>query len=261
HKLKSPINPILSETFSCHYDNIKFHSELLSTNPTVSGIYISNEDHSVNFQHINDSKFGLGKGGFNFIIKDYGLCKMTVLGDVFRIELPSISVQPTSSFIFNSTTELYPVGEMVIKCEEVEASIKFQPKSFMKSYSTKISGEIKSKGEVKYIIEGDWKNEMYIENYHTKKKNLVALGNICPISNPDYPLRTIIDESTGSDKVWEKVISLMQIKNYKEAQKLKSRLEHWQKCYVEDLKKQGQEHEAKYFEKINGNWEFKNNEI
>ena len=217
-KKQKPFNPLLGETHEMFWEDMRVISEQVSHHPPITATYAENDDIEVE----SNPKI---QNFFRIFFKISTFMNFNFLADICylpKLTLKCMKVQPRGQYvvkykktgdkiIYNfPTTAMHNVfwGDRyfhqygVMTATNAKngdmAEIHFKEKPFFGTADTKCSGVIQDKyGDVKYLIEGDWKTHIdFIDACtHERIQGLRKIPD--PINHPENYSMPLISRNTN----------------------------------------------------------------
>jgi len=209
--VKSPLNPVLGETFRCEWPQHKsqYVAEQISHHPPYSAFCFYNVDQGI----------ALNANFAPSYVKYYGNWAETCVGgfarmvvvhknfeEVYDMTWPSMQVK--GIMVGALTTELF--GKVTIRCEQTQykAEIDFKKKPLWRGKYNQISGKIKKGSSTLYGISGYWDSDIFIAKPNSKDSKIF----FSPYSESEFKIQPKSvppldqQEETNSRRVWSEVI-------------------------------------------------------
>lgn len=263
HSGRKPINPIISEVFTCAYvpkgewtveAPVQVFIEQVSHHPPINCMRVYSKTSNAILESTQHFDFKLGKGLY-FILDNKGHAKIYLekFNEVYSVKLPNFIILPKMTT--NGRADIMITGKMRIEGSNgLVGEIKYEEKGFLKSLGSSVSGFIaKKENESSHLatIKGDWKKEVYF--IESSNSTLLSSGLKCPRLNGYIQVVKNDDnlEPTHTFRLWNPVTESMKKGDLKSARKRKGRLEQWQRDY---LKKNEESHRPAFFKKEQGRW-------
>ncbi|KAI8774263.1 oxysterol-binding protein-related protein 9 isoform X1 [Biomphalaria glabrata] len=274
---KKPYNPILGETFKCHWqipdstddrepasdgpipwaskDNLSFIAEQVSHHPPISAFYCENYNRRISLDGYvwTKSKFlGLSIG-----VHMIGECVLSVIDydEEYTLTFPSGYGR---SILTVPWVELG--GKILINCAKTgfSSQVEFHTKPFYGSKKHRVTAQIFEPNDKKPFvnIEGEWNGVMYAK-WATGKNEVFVDTKTLPIIKkivqpPDQqgPLE--------SRKLWRNVTFYLKEKRVDDATEEKHKLEQRQRDEAKERKEQGKKWETQFFHEVGEHWVYHN---
>ncbi|OWF54381.1 Oxysterol-binding protein-related protein 9 [Mizuhopecten yessoensis] len=271
---KKPYNPILGETFLCHWnmpdwpkttdladdgpvpwsskENLAFISEQVSHHPPISAFYAEHYNKRISLDGYiwTKSKFlGLSIG-----VHMIGQAVVSLIDhdEEYVITFPNGYGR---SILTVPWVELG--GKVTISCAKTgySANVDFHTKPFYGGKKHQISGHIYSPTDKKNAIvsiDGEWNGVMYAKYSSGKNEAFVDTKRMAIVKKRVKPLDT--QSEFESRKLWEQVTRFLKQKNVEVATEFKHKLEHRQRTEAKERKEQGLKVETKQFHEVGEHW-------
>ncbi|BFZ16457.1 hypothetical protein BsWGS_19495 [Bradybaena similaris] len=274
---KKPYNPILGETFKCHWhipepcedtetaadgpipwakpNDLVFISEQVSHHPPISAFYAENFSKRISLDGYiwTKSKFlGLSIG-----VHMIGECVLSVLDydEEYTLSFPSGYGR---SILTVPWVELG--GKINITCAKTgySALVEFHTKPFYGSKKHRVTAQILEPNEKKpfITIEGEWNGVMHAK-WSSGKNEVFVDTKSMPIMKKIVRPPEFQDEFE-SRKLWRQVTFYLKEKNVDKATEEKHKLEQRQRDEAKDRKDQGTSWETKFFHEVGEHWVYYN---
>ncbi|XP_059151876.1 oxysterol-binding protein-related protein 9-like isoform X2 [Physella acuta] len=274
---KKPYNPILGETFKCHWhvpdivdekdpasdgpipwaskDNLVFIAEQVSHHPPISAFYCENYNKRISLDGYiwTKSKFlGLSIG-----VHMIGECVLSVIDydEDYTLSFPSAYGR---SILTVPWVELG--GKININCAKTgfSALVEFHTKPFYGSKKHKVTAQIFEPNEKKPFvnIEGEWNDVMYAKWASGKNESFVDTKSLPIIKKIVRPREQ--QEELESRKLWSNVTFYLKEKRVDEATDEKHKLEQRQRDEAKERKDLGKKWETQYFHEVGEHWVYRN---
>ncbi|KAK9462392.1 uncharacterized protein V1516DRAFT_621196 [Lipomyces oligophaga] len=259
--VKKPLNPVLSEYFTCYWDlpnNTKAYyiAEQTSHHPPKSSyFYMSPENHiRVDGTLVPRSRF-LGNSAASLM---EGHAYLTFLdrtdfrGQTERYELTQPNMYARNILIGKLKYELGDHSLILCPGNDLCADIEFKVKGIVTGTYNAIAGKIirQSTGDVLYEISGKWNEVMDIKNMKTGVKK-VFFDTLK--AKPQFPLVRPITEQDPleSRRLWLKVTNALARKDHNVATDEKFKIEDRQRQEAKQREEEGVELRPRLFKEAN----------
>lgn len=258
--VKKPYNPILGETFECHYElpgnhRVDYFAEQVSHHPPISAFHVACPTAEMfidgwyypKSRFLGNSAASLGEGRCSLQLKKWG--------ETYVLTWPNVYAR---GILFGSLT-LEMGGKVSIECDDsgYHAEVEFKTKGMFGGEYNLIEGKIKHKGNKKtlYKIHGKWNEKMVIVDEQ-------AGGGKHAPSEPFFDpaeqsvFRKVIAEDddlpdTNSLRIWAAVTEALLKKDLHGATAAKTQIEEKQRSEKKDRKDRKEEWEVRFFHKAN----------
>ena len=178
HRNLKPFNPIIGETYE-YFDNennIRYYSEQVSHNPQITAFIGETPDFALYGDTNNSTSFKILKGAMELLFKNKVHLHIKSTNEHFVYNRPNILIK---GFLNPPLHNDYS-GTTIIENEsfpENKAEIKFIEESWTNSVLGLFEGKITCGDEVKYLIKGNWNNNIYLidSNDNNKKIDLLTI--------------------------------------------------------------------------------------
>jgi len=273
---KKPYNPILGETFRCHWkvdeddgdgpykdgilpwcsrSDLTFVAEQVSHHPPISAFYAEHAKKrmSVNAHIYTKSSFL----GMSIAVHNVGQGKLTLMdhNEEYICTFPSAYGR---SILTVPWVELG--GKVSITCPQTNyhANIEFKCKQFFSSDVNKVSAEVMAPGNKKPVlkVDGEWNGKMMAK--WATGKNEVFIDVAKTAIHPKVCRKVAEQGRFESRRLWKDVTYNLKINDIDAATVAKSGLEHRQRTEAAERKEKNVKWETKLFQPIGENWQFMN---
>ncbi|PHH50363.1 Oxysterol-binding protein-like protein OBPa [Ceratocystis fimbriata CBS 114723] len=237
--VKKPLNPILGEIYTCHWDfedgtRAYYISEQTSHHPPKSSYFYMAPEHHIRIdgtlkprsKFLGNSAASLMEGVAFLTLLNRG--KNPAKGERYLLTQPNMYAR---GILFGKMK--YELGDhSIVKCPELDLScdVEFKTKGWVSGTYNAIGGVIKreSTGEVLYELSGFWSGEMSITCLKTGKTTVFFNANK---SKPSAPITRPIEEQEEreSQRLWQTTAHAVVIKNHTVATDEKSKIEDRQR--------------------------------
>ncbi|KAK9454164.1 hypothetical protein V1511DRAFT_502934 [Dipodascopsis uninucleata] len=258
--VKKPLNPVLSEHFTCHWtfeDGTKAYyiSEQTSHHPPKSSyFYMSPENHiRIDGTLIPRSRF-LGNSAASIM---EGVAYLTFLdredirGATETYELTQPNMYARNILIGKLKYELG--DHSFVKClgNDLMADIEFKVKGFISGTYNAIQGKIMriSSGDILYEITGKWNELMEIKDVRTGKKSVFFDSSK---AKPVFPIVRPLSEQEPleSRRLWKKVTDALANRDHNTATNEKYLIEENQRQEAKKREEEGVEWHPRFFTEV-----------
>ncbi|XP_069126896.1 oxysterol-binding protein-related protein 9-like isoform X2 [Argopecten irradians] len=271
---KKPYNPILGETFCCHWnmpdwpkttdladdgpvpwstkENLAFIAEQVSHHPPISAFYAEHYNKRISLDGYiwTKSKFlGLSIG-----VHMIGKAVVSLIDhdEEYVITFPNGYGR---SILTVPWVELG--GKITITCAKTgfSANVDFHTKPFYGGKKHQITGHIYSPTDKKnaiVTIDGEWNGIMYAKYSSGRNEAFVDTKKMAIVKKRVKPLDT--QSEFESRKLWEQVTRNLKQKNVEVATEFKHKLEHRQRTEAKERKEKGLKWETKQFHEVGEHW-------
>ncbi|KAH0613499.1 uncharacterized protein H6S33_005385 [Morchella sextelata] len=264
--VKKPLNPILGEYFTCHWDfnetpgtQAFYISEQTSHHPPKSSYFYMAPHHGIRIDGTlkPQSRF-LGNSAASMMNTSVVVLRLLNRGttagkpdggEKYILTQPNMYVR---GILFGKMK--YELGDhSYIKCPELDlmADIDFKVKGFFTGAYNAIGGQIKreSTGEVLYEITGSWSGEMFIKDCLTGKRDLLFdATNAAPTPPIVRPLSE--QDERESQKLWGPVTTALKSKDQEGATDAKFKIEDRQREEARLREADGVEWKPRFFRAV-----------
>ncbi|XP_060083643.1 oxysterol-binding protein-related protein 9-like isoform X3 [Ylistrum balloti] len=271
---KKPYNPILGETFCCHWsmpdwpkttdladdgpvpwsskENLAFIAEQVSHHPPISAFYAEHYNKRISLDGYiwTKSKFlGLSIG-----VHMIGQAVVSLIDhdEEYVITFPNGYGR---SILTVPWVELG--GKVTITCAKTgfSANIDFHTKPFYGGKKHQVTGNVYSPTDKKNAIltfTGEWNGVMYAKHSSGRNEAFVDTKKMAIVKKRVKPLDT--QAEFESRKLWEQVTRNLKQKNVEVATEFKHKLEHRQRTEAKERKEKGLKWETKQFHEVGEHW-------
>ncbi|KAA8913366.1 hypothetical protein FN846DRAFT_902847 [Sphaerosporella brunnea] len=264
--VKKPLNPILGERFTCHWDfethpgtQAFYIAEQTSHHPPKSSYFYMSPQHHIRIDGTlkPQSRF-LGNSAASMM--NTSVVIMRILnrgatagkqggGEKYILTQPNMYVR---GILFGKMK--YELGDHAyVRCPELDlvADIDFKVKGFFTGAYNAIGGYIKrdSTGENLYEISGSWNAEMWIKNLLTGKRELLFDATDAPPTPPSVRPIAKQDERE-SQRLWHEVVSALKRRDQEAATDEKFKIEDRQREEARTREAEGVEWKPRYFRAV-----------
>jgi len=253
--MRSPLNPIIGETFKCQWNHASsksyFCAEQISHHPPLTAFIFYNIEQGVTVDG-NLKPSYLKYHGNSVETTIGGMIKLHVFrneNECYEMTYPGVVIR---GILFGSlSTEI--VGKVTINCEKTgyHAEIEFKPRSATSgNKSSTISGTIKRGDQnesTMYTLSGCWDSITYITDSKTKQTHVLFDSNYQIISFS----RCDTDDVMGSRRVWDSVARGILNQNEVAALKAKTAIEESQRVAEKYRKENNIICSPKLFDNVN----------
>ncbi|CAG8091202.1 unnamed protein product, partial [Penicillium salamii] len=260
--VKKPLNPILGETFTCHWDYSDgtrgyYISEQTSHHPPKSSYFFAAPEHSIRIdgtlkprsKFLGNSAASMMEGIATLRLMNRGQNKEK--GEKYIVTQPNMYAR---GILFGKMK--YELGDhSYVRCPEnhLVADIEFKTKGYFSGTYNAIGGTIKNEqtGEVLYELSGLWNGEMDIKDVHTHKKDLLFNAthakHTAPIARP-------IEEQgeRESQRLWKDTVHAILTQNHEAATDEKTKIEDRQRDEAAKRADEGIDWHPRLFRPIQG---------
>jgi len=258
--VKKPYNPIIGETFRCHWqyeDGSKtfYVAEQVSHHPPISAFYAQNRQAGVVIDGsiLFGSKF-MGTSAAS-TLAGYATVHFPKHGEEYRFSFPDAHAK---GFIMGPLS-MELVGVMTIGCEQTgyKCELDFKSKPFWGGEHNVVAGKVKRGDDVLYTIEGKWDQSLSITDCNTKQTQVLFAPENHTRLKKWKPIEPELTEKE-SDKLWLKVGEAIRAGDQKAATEEKYVLEKAQRELHKELKEANREWVPAWFVKdANDRWVYK----
>ncbi|KAK9448843.1 uncharacterized protein V1518DRAFT_418362 [Limtongia smithiae] len=257
--VKKPLNPVLSEYFTCYWDlpndtRAYYIAEQTSHHPPKSSyFYMSPENHiRIDGTLVPRSRF-LGNSAASLM---EGVGYLTFLdrqdenGTTERYELTQPNMYARNILIGKLKYELG--DHSIIRCDgnDLIADIEFKVKGFISGTYNAIAGKImrQSDGQVLYEITGKWNEIMEIKNMNNGHKSVLFDSFK---AKPMFPtVRPLAEQGPlESRRLWHKVTNALARKDHELATDEKFKIEDQQRQEAKKREEEGVEWHPRLFKR------------
>ncbi|KAE8148317.1 hypothetical protein BDV25DRAFT_158518 [Aspergillus avenaceus] len=260
--VKKPLNPILGETFTCHWDYPDgtrgyYIAEQTSHHPPKSSYFFMAPEHHIRIDGTLKprSKF-LGNSAASMM---EGIAILRILnrgedkekGERYIVTQPNMYAR---GILFGKMK--YELGDhSYVRCPEhnLVADIEFKTKGYFSGTYNAIGGTIKNEktGEVYYELSGLWNGEMHIKNVQTHKKDL--LFNATSAKHTPPQARPIEQQGEReSQRLWQSTVKAIIERNHEVATDEKTKIEDRQRREAAKRADEGVEWHPRLFRRVQG---------
>ncbi|CAG7993009.1 unnamed protein product [Penicillium olsonii] len=260
--VKKPLNPILGETFTCHWDYSDgtrgyYISEQTSHHPPKSSYFFAAPEHNIRIdgtlkprsKFLGNSAASMMEGIATLRLMNRGQNKEK--GERYILTQPNMYAR---GILFGKMK--YELGDhSYVRCPEnhLVADIEFKTKGYFSGTYNAIGGTIKNEqtGEVLYELSGLWNGEMDIKDVHTHKKdilfNATHAKHTAPIARP-------IEEQgeRESQRLWKDTVQAILTQNHEAATDEKTKIEDRQRDEAAKRADEGIDWHPKLFRPVQG---------
>ncbi|KAK9479681.1 hypothetical protein V1514DRAFT_327859 [Lipomyces japonicus] len=255
--VKKPLNPVLSEHFTCYWDlpdgtKAYYIAEQTSHHPPKSSyFYMSPENHiRVDGTLVPRSRF-LGNSAASLMEGIAYLSfndKQDFKGQEEKYELTQPNMYARNILIGKLKYELGDHSFVRCPGNDLIADIEFKVKGFISGTYNAILGKIirESTGDVLYEITGKWNELLEIKNLKTGKKSVFFDSST---AKPQFPkVRPISEQGPlESRRLWLKVTNALAKQNHDEATEEKFIIEDRQRQETKQREEEGVEWHPRLF--------------
>ncbi|CEJ04458.1 hypothetical protein RMCBS344292_18419 [Rhizopus microsporus] len=240
---KKPYNPILGEQFFCTMGDAKCICEQVCHHPPISAFYLEDEKAGVSLNgHTGQkSKFK----GTSIRVEQVGRAVLYLkqYDEQYMLDFPDILIRGVltgGAFI-----ELGGVCT-IVGSNNTKATIEFVPKPWFGGEYNHIKGWIYHDDKVQYQLSGRWSHQSFYSKGKDSKKELLFDAEAEPMAKRVTPP---VEEQSEieSHRVWGPVTEALKQKNYKVANKEKTRIEEWQRGVRKEREEKKEVWEPKLF--------------
>ncbi|XP_065165540.1 oxysterol-binding protein-related protein 8 isoform X2 [Atheta coriaria] len=268
--LKKPYNPILGETFRCHWlhpngSKTFYIAEQVSHHPPVSAFYVTNrqEGFSITASILAKSKF---YGNSTSAILD-GIAILSLLprGENYTLTVPYAHCKG----ILMGTLSMELGGKVSIECEKTGYSteIEFKLKPFLggAEQTNCITGRLKLGKETLATLEGYWDGVITIKDRRSGEQKV--FWNPTPTVRRSRLTRfTVPIDQQGeheSEQLWQHVSAAISRDDMSAATEEKTSLEEAQRALSKERKAKCEEWTPNYFQQDlkTGQWVYKHSDL
>ncbi|KAF8543350.1 putative oxysterol binding protein [Trichophaea hybrida] len=264
--VKKPLNPILGEWFTCHWDfeaapgtQAFYISEQTSHHPPKSSYFYMSPQHHIRIDGTlkPQSRF-LGNSAASMMNTSIVILRLLNRGatageqgggEKYILKQPNMYVR---GILFGKMK--YELGDHSnVQCTELDlvADIEFKVKGFFTGAYNAIGGHIKreSTGENLYEISGSWNGEMYIKDLTTGKRELLFdVSHASPTPPSVRPIEK--QDERESQRLWNPVISALKRRDQDVATEEKFKVEDRQREETRLREADGVEWQPRYFRPV-----------
>ncbi|KAI5810405.1 hypothetical protein BZA77DRAFT_328169 [Pyronema omphalodes] len=264
--VKKPLNPILGEWFTCHWDfadapgtQAFYISEQTSHHPPKSSYFYMSPHHHIRIDGTlkPQSRF-LGNSAASMMNTSIVVLRLMNRGatagkqgggEKYILTQPNMYVR---GILFGKMK--YELGDhSYVRCSELDlvADIEFKVKGFFTGGYNVIGGVIKreSTGEVLYEITGSWNGEMHITDKKTGQRELLFDATYARPTPPS--VRPISQqEPRESQRLWRQVVAALKERNQETATDEKFKIEDRQREEARAREADGVEWVPRYFRPV-----------
>ncbi|KAI9265609.1 hypothetical protein BY458DRAFT_457883 [Sporodiniella umbellata] len=241
---KKPYNPILGEQFSCKMGDAKCVCEQVCHHPPISAFYLEDEKAGVSLNgHTGQkSKFK----GTSIRVEQVGRAVLYLkeYDEQYMIDFPDILIR---GFLTGGAfIELG--GTCTIQgSNESKTVIEFVPKPWFGGEYNHIKGSVYAGGKLHYHLSGRWSHQsFYSPAKEEGHKELLFDAEAEPMAERVTPP---VEEQSEieSHRLWGPVTLAIRDKNFKLANKEKTRIEDWQRTVRKEREESKETWEPKLF--------------
>ncbi|KAL4930010.1 OSBP family protein [Aspergillus undulatus] len=260
--VKKPLNPVLGETHTCHWEypdgtHGYYISEQTSHHPPKSSYFFMAPEHHIRIdgtlkprsKFLGNSAASLMEGIAILRFLNHGKDKER--GERYILTQPNMYAR---GILFGKMK--YELGDhSFVRCPENDlvADIEFKTKGYFSGTYNAIGGTIKNEktGEVFYEISGLWNGEMYIKSVHLHDKELLFNAKK---SKPTYPTSRPIEQQgeRESQRLWQSTVKAIIESNHEAATDEKTKIEDRQREEAAKRAEQGVEWLPRLFRAVRG---------
>lgn len=238
--VKKPLNPILGEVFTCHWDYPDgsrgyYIAEQTSHHPPKSSYFFMVPEHHIRIdgtlkprsRFLGNSAASMMEGIAILELLNRGSGKEGH-GERYVVTQPNMYAR---GILFGKMK--YELGDhSYVRCPENDlvADLEFKTKGYFSGTYNAIGGTIKkeSTGEVLYELSGFWNGEMFIKNATTGQKELLFNATNAKHTPPIVrPLEEQGDRE--SQKLWHSTVQALLARNHELATDEKTKIEDRQR--------------------------------
>ncbi|KAK9474570.1 uncharacterized protein V1510DRAFT_401233 [Dipodascopsis tothii] len=265
--VKKPLNPVLSEYFTCYWDlpnNTKAYyiAEQTSHHPPKSSYFYMSPENGIRVdgtlvprsRFLGNSVASMMEGIGYLTFMD----KQDLKGNAEVYELTQPNMYARNILIGKLKYELG--DHSIIQCpgNDLIADVEFKVKGFISGTYNAIAGKIKriSTGEVLYELSGKWNEVMDIKNMATGKKTVLFDANH---AKPQFPKVRPIEEQGlyESRRLWLNVTNALARKDHEVATDEKFKIEDRQRQDTKKREEDGVEWHPRLFKHVPGQLEWR----
>ncbi|KAG1451542.1 hypothetical protein G6F56_008057 [Rhizopus delemar] len=223
---KKPYNPILGEQFSCTMGDAKCICEQVCHHPPISAFYLEDEKAGVSLNgHTGQkSKFK----GTSIRVEQVGRAVLYLkeYDEQYMIDFPDILIRGVltgGAFIELGGTCT------ILGSNDSKTVIEFVPKPWFGGEYNHIKGSVYAGGKIHYHLSGRWSHQsFYSPAKDDSKKDLLFDAKAEPMADRVTPP---VEEQSEieSHRIWGPVTAALKEKNFKVANKEKTKIEDWQR--------------------------------
>eukprot|EP01114_Cavostelium_apophysatum_P019741 TRINITY_DN6443_c0_g1_i3.p1 TRINITY_DN6443_c0_g1~~TRINITY_DN6443_c0_g1_i3.p1 ORF type:complete len:758 (+),score=220.97 TRINITY_DN6443_c0_g1_i3:191-2464(+) len=257
---KKPFNPVIGETHEVwtqtpQYGRTEFVGEQVSHHPPISAIHIQNPQEKVSLD-INVS-FGVKFGGNYVNVVTEGAATINVESFKEEYEMPKRTPDMVIKNVIFGTRKIFWGGEVTISCAKTgySANLIFKEHGSDNTVKGTIIHTSESYVEQEvFAIEGKAGGVIYLKNHEGKK----VLIDIEGVQRPQvhYKPRSELDP-LSSLNVWKDVNRAIVANDMDKADDIKKKIEAEQRERTAQRKKDGTNHQCKFFLQTETAWVFK----
>jgi len=258
--VKKPLNPILGEVFTGWWDfedgtKAYYISEQTSHHPPKSSYYYAVPHHHIRVDGTLKprSKF-LGNSVGSFM-EGVAILRFTNRTDVAKTGERYFITQPNmyARGILFGKMKMELGDHVKINCPETHlvADIEFKTKGWVGGGYNMIGGTIKNEqtGQVLYELSGNWTQEMFITDHHSKKKDLLFDATHAKHQPPKA--RAVEEQhERESQRLWAATTKAIKEVNHEVATDSKTAIEEQQRAEAAQRHETGQEWQPKLFRAV-----------
>ncbi|KAL0088625.1 hypothetical protein F4703DRAFT_1734520 [Phycomyces blakesleeanus] len=264
--VKKPYNPVLGEIFECQWKygngtDAFYVAEQVSHHPPISAYYYGSPENGIRIQgNVRPKSRFLGNSVVSLTEGDSYIEFSHFHNERYDFTMPNMYAR---GILFGKM--VLELGDnCVLRCRtsDLTCEVDFKTKGFFSGQYNVLVGKIKkeSTGEVLYEISGQWSNEIFIKSVKSSTKTSLFDVSTAPIRQKTVAPESIQAENE-SRRLWSKLTAAIKNNDMDQATTEKLAIEDRQREEAKYREEHGKPFQPVFFELVNGQYEFKANNM